>query len=47
LTEKQIKKTIGHWVWGYNKQLVADRWELILERLDQMDPEVIVEARER
>ena len=47
LTEKQIKKTIGHWVWGYNRQLVAERWKIILERLDQMDPEVIVQVQEQ
>jgi hypothetical protein len=46
VTEKQIKKAIGRWVWGYNKQLVAERWKIILERLDQMDPGVIDQARE-
>jgi hypothetical protein len=37
LTDKQIKKAVGRWVWGYNQKLILKRRRLILERLGESE----------
>lgn len=45
LTDKQIKKTVGRHVYGYNKDLLLRRKKMILERLAEMEPTVLVQNR--
>jgi hypothetical protein len=45
LTDKQIKKALSRYVYGYNKDLVLKRREMILERLTEMGQSVIVADR--
>ena len=42
LTNKQVKKAMGRYVWGYNRGLVLKRREMILERLNEMGVAVMV-----
>jgi hypothetical protein len=42
LTDKQIKKVVGRHVYGYNKDLLVRRRQMILERLAEMEPTVLV-----
>jgi hypothetical protein len=43
LTKKQIKKAIGRYVRGYNRDLIWKRRQIILERLNEMGPAVVVQ----
>jgi hypothetical protein len=45
LSDKQIKKTLSGYVWGYKKDLVLKRRKIILERLAEMGPGVLVPSR--
>jgi hypothetical protein len=45
LTDKQIKKAIGRYVHGYNKDLLLRRREMILERLAEMGQTILVQNR--
>ncbi|MFQ5792790.1 MAG: hypothetical protein ACE5JI_20160 [Acidobacteriota bacterium] len=41
VTDKDIKKAIGRYIWGYNRDLVAKRRKLILERLERMQSALV------
>jgi hypothetical protein len=45
LTDKQLKKTLGRYVFGYNKDILLKRRKIILERLAQMGPTVLVQKQ--
>jgi hypothetical protein len=45
LTDKEIKKAMGKYVWGYNKDLVLERRKIIMARLAEMGQSVLVQNR--
>lgn len=45
LSDKQIKKALKGYIWGYKKDLVLKRRKIILERLAEMGPAVLVPNR--
>lgn len=45
LTKKQVKKALGRYIWGYNRDLVLKRRQIILDRLNDMGAAVMVQNR--